>query len=427
MSAIVVVGAQWGDEGKGKITDFLAEGADTIIRYQGGNNAGHTIVVNGETFKFHLIPSGILHQNKTCILGSGVVIDPEKLLSEIEGLKSYGTDTSRLKISDQAHLILPTHKILDQKSEENKGDSKIGTTGRGIGPAYTDKISRHGIRMADAAYEDVLRSKVKQHLQEHASALTKSDWSEESLVRFIQKAFEQLKQHLLSAPNHLNDDLENGRKVLFEGAQGTLLDIDHGTYPYVTSSNPTAGGACAASGIGPTKIKAVIGVAKAYATRVGSGPFPTEREDAVGENIRQLGREFGTTTGRPRRCGWLDLVALRYAVRINGLTHIALTKMDVLDTFEKLKLCVRYRIKGEETTNFPTDSNLIAQVEPMYESIEGWNCPTDNVETYEDLPPNARSYVERIEKFLGVPIFLVSVGPDRTSTLLREDIWESIS
>ncbi|MEE2962179.1 MAG: adenylosuccinate synthase [Myxococcota bacterium] len=427
MSAVVVVGAQWGDEGKGKITDFLAEGADTIIRYQGGNNAGHTIVVNGETFKFHLIPSGILYQNKTCILGSGVVIDPEKLLSEIEGLKAYGTDTSRLKISDQAHLILPTHKILDQSSEERKGESKIGTTGRGIGPAYSDKISRHGIRMADAAYGDVLRKKVKQHLQEHAPGLAKSDWTEESLVRFIQKAFEQLKKHLVSSPHHLNDDLENGRKVLFEGAQGTLLDIDHGTYPYVTSSNPTAGGACAASGIGPTKIKAVLGIAKAYATRVGSGPFPTELEDAVGENIRQLGGEFGTTTGRPRRCGWLDLVALRYAARINGLTHIALTKMDVLDTFENLKLCVRYRIKGEETVNFPTDSNLIEQIEPIYESIEGWNCSTDNVDTYENLPPNARSYVERIEKFLGVPIFLVSVGPDRTSTLLREDIWESIS
>ena len=426
MPAVVIVGAQWGDEGKGKITDYLAQGSDAVVRYQGGNNAGHTIVVGDTVHKFHLIPSGILHEGKLCVLGSGVVIDPVKLISEIDNLIEEGVSVERLKLSDQAHYILPTHQHMDINSEMKKGSAKIGTTGRGIGPAYADKINRSGIRLADPAYPEVLRTKLTQHLSEHEAQLQDCDATIDSLVAHLMNAHERLKPFICSAPHLINDCLEEDKRVLFEGAQGTLLDIDHGTYPFVTSSSPTAGGACAASGIGPTQIKLVLGVAKAYATRVGSGPFPTELENDLGEAIRQHGGEFGTTTGRPRRCGWVDLVALRYAQRINGLTHVALTKMDVLDHFADLKVCTAYKINGVETKNFPTDANQMDAIEPIYEDVPGWHCDTTSIEQYEDLPEAARQYVKRIEDYLGIPVAIVSVGPARASTFMREGIWEQL-
>ncbi len=426
MSAVVIVGAQWGDEGKGKITDYLAQGADVVVRYQGGNNAGHTIVVGDTTYKFHLIPSGILHKGTLCVLGSGVVIDPEQLLKEMDGLIDHGADLNQLKLSDQAHFILPTHKELDLGSEARKGGDKIGTTGRGIGPAYTDKISRGGIRLADPAHPEVLKQKLERHFTEHAAHLTDSKWTVDSVQDYLLKAYERLAPHIVSAPHLLNDELEKNSAVLFEGAQGTLLDIDHGTYPFVTSSSPTAGGACASSGIGPRHIGLVLGIAKAYATRVGSGPFPTELHDDVGERIRAEGHEFGTTTGRPRRCGWIDLVALRYAVRINGLTHIALMKLDVLDTFETLKLCTGYKINGELTKDFPTDANKLDGLEAVYEEFPGWNTSTQELRNFDEAPTTFKSYIERIEEFLGIPVAMASVGPERDATLQRMNVWESV-
>ena len=426
MSAVVIVGAQWGDEGKGKITDYLAQGADVVVRYQGGNNAGHTIVVGDTTYKFHLIPSGILHKGTLCVLGSGVVIDPEQLLKEMDGLIEHGADLNQLKLSDQAHFILPTHKELDLGSEARKGGDKIGTTGRGIGPAYTDKISRGGIRLADPAYPEVLRQKLERHFNEHAAHLTNSDWTVESVRDYLLKAYERLAPHIVSAPHLLNEELEKGSSVLFEGAQGTLLDIDHGTYPFVTSSSPTAGGACASSGIGPRHIGLVLGIAKAYATRVGSGPFPTELHDDIGERIRAEGHEFGTTTGRPRRCGWIDLVALRYAVRINGLTHIALMKLDVLDKFETLKLCTGYKINGELTKDFPTDANKFDNLEAVYEEFAGWNTSTQEVRDFDQAPEAFKAYIKRIEEFLGIPVAMASVGPERDATLQRLNVWDTV-
>ena len=424
MSAVVVVGAQWGDEGKGKITDYLAQDASMVVRYQGGNNAGHTIVVEDTTYKFHLIPSGILHKDKICVLGSGVVIDPEQLITEIDNLIAQGVDPSSLRLSDQAHYILPTHKVIDQRQEDGKGEARIGTTGRGIGPAYSDKIARTGIRLNDPAYPAILRKKVEQHFAEHATALQGGEWTPESMVEHLTRVHDRLKPYITSGPHLINDALDNDERVLFEGAQGTLLDIDHGTYPFVTSSNPTAGGACAASGVGPTRINRVLGIAKAYATRVGAGPFPTELEDEVGETMRTEGHEFGTTTGRSRRCGWLDLVALRYAVRVNGLTHLVVTKLDVLDKFETIRICTQYKVNGEETRNFPTDANLVENLEPVYEDMAGWKSTTSELRDWDDLPPAAQQYVQKIEDYLGIPVAIVSVGPKRSATLTRIPMWE---
>ena len=421
MSGIVIVGAQWGDEGKGKVTDFLAEDADLVVRYQGGNNAGHTIVVEDTTYKFHLIPSGILHANKLCVLGSGVVIDPDKLISELDALDAQGVDTSRLRISDQAHYILPTHKLLDQRAEDQKGSAKIGTTGKGIGPAYADKASRTGIRLADPGNPQRLRQRLAQHLTEHHYETLISEWDTDKLASHLFRVYQRLSPYLCSVPHLINDALDADKRVLFEGAQGTLLDLDHGTYPYVTSSSPTAGGACASSGIGPTRIKRVIGIAKAYATRVGSGPFPTELDNATGGHMRQEGQEFGTTTGRPRRCGWLDLVALRYAKRINGLTDIALTKLDVLDKLETLQLCTGYRMADEETQNFPTDQNKLRDIIPVYQAMPGWQQPTSHIKTRAALPPEAQAYIKAIEKWIEVPISLISVSPERNATIMDSD------
>jgi adenylosuccinate synthase len=426
MPAVIIVGAQWGDEGKGKITDYLAQGADTVVRYQGGNNAGHTIVVGPSTYKFHLIPSGILYEEKTCVLGNGVVVDPEKLIAELDALVAQKIDTTRLRVSDHAHYILPTHKILDQQSEERKGDSKIGTTGRGIGPAYRDKVHRCGIRVGDAADPARLKKMVQIHLAEHQANLGDCGWDEPKLTKYLTDAYARLKPHVCNTAVLLNDTLDRGGRVLLEGAQGTLLDIDHGTYPFVTSSSPTAGGACIGSGIGPTRINRVMGVAKGYATRVGSGPFPTELHDEVGEGLRQRGHEFGTTTGRARRCGWLDLVALRYAVRVNGMTHLALTKLDVLDACDTLKVCTAYRVDGQELTEFPTDEGILARVEPVYETLTGWQRDTTVARSWADLPTKASAYISRIEDYVRVPVALVSIGADRQASFSRLPIWEGL-
>lgn len=426
MPAVVIVGAQWGDEGKGKITDYLAEGADTVVRYQGGNNAGHTIVVGRSTYKFHLIPSGMLYSDKTCILGNGVVVDPDELIVELDELEAQKVDTSRLKLSDQAHLILPTHKLLDQRSEERKGAGKIGTTGRGIGPAYRDKVNRCGIRVGDAASRARLDLLVAQHLEEHGSALAGSEWTKEKIVDHLARAYERLAPHVCNAPMLINDILDRSGRVLFEGAQGTLLDVDHGTYPFVTSSSPTAGGACVGAGIGPTRIDVVMGVAKAYSTRVGSGPFPTELHGELGDELRQLGGEFGTTTGRARRCGWLDLVALRYAVRVNGMTHLAITKLDVLDGVDELKVCVGYRLDGRQLEHFPNRVDEVERVEPIYETLPGWRAKTTEARSWAELPPQAIAYIARIEEVLRVPVALLSVGAERSASFSRLAIWEGL-
>jgi len=425
MPAVVIVGAQWGDEGKGKITDYLAQGADTVVRYQGGNNAGHTIVVGGSTHKFHLIPSGMLYRDKACVLGNGVVIDPDELIHEIDGLIKQGVDVSRLKVSDQAHFILPTHKQLDVQAEASKGTQKIGTTGRGIGPAYEDKVNRCGVRLGDPAHPEILRMRLAQHLARHEAELKGGDWTLERLAEHLTRVHARLAEHLTNTPAFINDHLEEGRRVLLEGAQGTLLDVDHGTYPFVTSSSPTSGGACVGAGIGPTRIDRVMGVTKAYTTRVGNGPFPTElADDPMGRALQEKGREFGTTTGRIRRCGWLDLVALRYAVRLNGMTDLAITKLDVLDGFDTLKVCTGYRIGGKVTDRFPTGIGELTALEPVYEDVPGWKGSTSQARSWEELPAEARGYLERIERYLKVPVTLLSVGADREATFERRNVWE---
>ncbi len=426
MPAVVIVGAQWGDEGKGKITDYLAQDADTVVRYQGGNNAGHTIVVGGSTHKFALIPSGMLYNDKVCVLGNGVVVDPEKLIAELDALEAQNVETRRLLISEHAHYILPTHKILDLKSEQRKGAGAIGTTGKGIGPAYRDKVHRCGIRMSDPADVTTLTRKLESHLQEHTADLGACEWDVPKLVAWITEAYARLKPHIRNTSEILNDTLDRGGRVLLEGAQGTLLDIDHGTYPYVTSSNPTAGGACIGAGIGPTRINRVLGVAKAYATRVGGGPLPTELNDETGKALQTRGHEFGTITGRMRRCGWIDLVALRYAVRVNGMTHLAITKLDVLDSFAELKLCTAYRVGGREIREFPADEAALASITPVYESMAGWQSSTTAARTWTDLPSQATAYISRIEDYVRVPVALVSIGADRLATFSRLAIWEGL-
>ncbi len=426
MPAVVVVGAQWGDEGKGKVVDYLAHDVEAVVRYQGGNNAGHTVVVGPSTYKFHLIPSGMLYKDKICVLGNGTVIDPEVLLGELDALAAQGVDVSRLKISTQAHFILPTHKYLDQAAEARKGEAKLGTTGRGIGPAYRDKVHRCGVRLHDPAHPAELRHKIEAHFDEHRAALAGCEWTVERTVTYLTDAYARLSPHLCEAPAYINQLLDRGGRVLLEGAQGTLLDVDHGTYPFVTSSSPTAGGACIGAGIGPTRIDVVMGVAKAYTTRVGSGPFPTELDDATGDLLRKQGSEYGTTTGRPRRCGWLDLVALRYAVRINGMTHLAITKLDVLDTLAEIKICTRYRVGGEETGEFPTGANDVARAVPHYVTLEGWQEPTSQARAWSDLPTRAVAYIARIEEQLRVPVALVSIGADRLATFSRLAVWEGL-
>ena len=418
MPSIAIVGAQWGDEGKGKVVDLLAERAAAVVRFQGGNNAGHTIVRGEETFKFHLIPSGILYPATTCVIGNGVVVDPAVLTAEIDGLRERGVDVSNLRVSANAHLIMPYHLMLDHAGEAKLGKLEIGTTKRGIGPCYADKASRLGIRVQDLLDEKILKQKIMAALEpkklmlrpfERDPALDLHTMTEQYLLYG-----HRLEQHIADTASLLHRALDDEKLVIFEGAQAALLDIDHGTYPFVTSSNPVAGAACVGAGVGPRDITEVWGVAKAYATRVGAGPFPTELDNEIGEELRQRGGEFGTTTGRPRRCGWTDLVALRYASRINGMTSLVITKLDVLSGFDTLKVCTSYQSPdGGELATFPYHQSVLHHAKPVYEELPGWSEDVTGCRSEEELPQAARDYLKFIEDFVGVPVKLLGVGPAR--------------
>ncbi|MBQ4815051.1 adenylosuccinate synthase [Bacillus pumilus] len=427
MSSVVVVGTQWGDEGKGKITDFLSENAEVIARYQGGNNAGHTIKFDGVTYKLHLIPSGIFYQEKTCVIGNGMVVDPKALVTELAYLHERNVSTDNLRISNRAHVILPYHLKLDEVEEERKGANKIGTTKKGIGPAYMDKAARIGIRVADLLDREVFEEKLARNLEEKNRLLEKMYEAEGFKIEDILDEYyeygQQVKKYVVDTSVVLNDALDEGRRVLFEGAQGVMLDIDQGTYPFVTSSNPVAGGVTIGSGVGPTKIQHVVGVSKAYTTRVGDGPFPTELHDEIGDQIREVGREYGTTTGRPRRVGWFDSVVVRHARRVSGITDLSLNSIDVLTGIETLKICVAYKLNGEITEEFPASLNELAKCEPVYEEMPGWTEDITGVKNLSELPENARHYLERISQLTGIPLSIFSVGPDRSQTNVVRSVY----
>lgn len=430
MANVAIIGAQWGDEGKGKIVDLFTEDADIVVRYQGGNNAGHTLVVDGEKTVLHLVPSGALHPNKLCVIGNGVVVDPEILIEEIRELKAHGhlQSDEQLRISEQAHVIMPYHKAIDLARERLRGKGKIGTTGRGIGPAYEDKVARVGIRFIDLLEEDTLRDKLERNIEEKNFYL-KAILNEKALdFAAIHQSYsdyrEKLKAFVTNTGVLLDREIRAGKRVLFEGAQGTLLDVDHGTYPYVTSSSTIAGGACSGSGVGPQHIQQAIGISKAYTTRVGSGPFPTELDGPEGDTLRREGAEFGATTGRSRRCGWFDAVGIRHAVRMNGMTGIALTKLDVLTGFKKIPICTAYRYQGQRIDEFPASAKVMQHAVPVYEEMDGWDEPLDHVRNFTDLPPSAQRYVRRIESIVGTEIILVSVGPGREQTILLKNPFD---
>jgi adenylosuccinate synthase len=415
---------QFGDEGKGKLVDYLSEKYDLVVRYQGGANAGHTICFEDKTVVLHLIPSGIFHSNCTCVIGNGVVIDPDALLKEIDTVKNLGYDVEgRLFISHNAHLIMPYHKFLDSAAEEYQGNKKIGTTGRGIGPSYMDKFARKGIRIVDLLSPEILEEKLRQNLQ-YKNALLKQVYKKqeldvEEMIRHYTDFDSSIDQYITNTQTYLNQQLKEGKSVLLEGAQGSLLDVDHGTYPFVTSSNPTSGGACTGSGIAPNHIGKIIGICKAYMTRVGNGPFPTELQDETGAEIARIGHEFGATTGRPRRCGWLDLVALKYSLAVNGITELAITKLDVLDSFEEIKVCTGYNLNGKVPKDFPTDCDTLERVEPIYRSFKGWKTSNNNATSFEEMHPNTQAYIRYLEDELEVPITFLSVGPKRDQTVFR--------
>ncbi|HSA58818.1 MAG TPA: adenylosuccinate synthase [bacterium] len=431
MANVVVVGAQWGDEGKGKIVDVFTEFADVVVRFQGGNNAGHTLVVKGAKTVLHLIPSGILNPGVQCVIGNGVVIDPEVCLEEIRTLKSKGLLKSDrdLAISETAHVILPYHKRIDVLREEKKGAGKIGTTGRGIGPCYEDKMARMGIRICDLIDPELLKKRLEAVLPEKNLYLERilqgPTFSFDEIYGSYVAFGKALRGYVRNTAILLQEAAQKKKKILFEGAQGTSLDVDHGTYPFVTSSNTVAGNATCGSGIGPTQIQSVIGVSKAYTTRVGSGPFPTELDDPVGEHLRKEGAEFGATTGRPRRCGWLDLVVLRHAVRVNGLTGLVLTKLDILSGLPELKICVAYKRRGRVVKEFPGSVDILDECEPVYEKMRGWREPLSGIRKIANLPLTARSYLKKIERVLGVPIIVVSVGPSREEQIFLKNPFRS--
>ncbi len=432
MNNTVVVGAQWGDEGKAKITDLLAEDADIIIRYQGGCNAGHTVVVNGETYKFHIIPSGVLYKDKICFVGAGTVIHPESFKKEAQELLDRGVSLSSLKISPLASITLPYHIDIDGISESSGKTNKIGTTKKGIGPTYSDKIGRYGLKIQDLYDEEFLNKRLDDILPLKNAALEKvfnsKTYSKEEMLKYCREYAEIFRPYVCEDwVKILSDALKQDKKILFEGAQGIMLDIDYGTYPYVTSSNPIGGGAGTGSGVGPTSIKNVIGVTKAYVTRVGEGPFMTELLDETGDKIRNIGGEFGTTTGRPRRCGWFDAVLSRYCVLVGGLTQMAITKIDVLNDFDELKICVAYKDKrnGKVYEDYPTNINLHNYLEPVYITMEGWKQELDGAKSIEQLPQKAKDYLEKLEELVGIPITIVSVGPDREQTLMKENPFKT--
>lgn len=430
MTSVVVVGTQWGDEGKGKITDFLSANAEVIARYQGGDNAGHTIVIDGKKFKLHLIPSGIFFPEKISVIGNGVVINPKSLVKELAYLHDEGVSTDSLRISDRAHVILPYHIELDCLQEESKGDNKIGTTIKGIGPAYMDKAARVGIRIADLLDRDVFAERLRINLEEKNRQFTKLyDAEALSFDDIFEEYYEygqQIKQYVTDTSVILNDALDNGKRVLFEGAQGVMLDIDQGTYPFVTSSNPVAGGVTIGSGVGPSKIDKVVGVCKAYTSRVGDGPFPTELFDEVGDRIREVGHEYGTTTGRPRRVGWFDSVVMRHSRRVSGITNLSLNSIDVLSGLDTVKICVAYDLDGKRIDYYPASLEQLKRCKPIYEELPGWSEDITGVRHLDELPENARNYVRRVGELVGVRISTFSVGPDRDQTNILESVWSSL-
>lgn len=428
MTSVVVVGTQWGDEGKGKITDFLSENAEVVARYQGGDNAGHTIQFNDNTYKLHLVPSGIFNPDKINVIGNGVVVNPESLVNELKGLQERGVNTDNLRISSRAHVILPYHIELDRLQEASKGDRKIGTTIKGIGPAYMDKAARIGIRMADLLDKEIFEERLKINLEEKNRLFDKMYQAQPLAFEDIFEKFYQygqvLKDYVTDTSVVLNEALEQGKRVLFEGAQGVMLDIDQGTYPFVTSSNPVAGGVTIGSGVGPSKINTVVGVCKAYTSRVGDGPFPTELFDEVGHQIREVGREYGTTTGRPRRIGWFDSVVMRHSRRVSGITALSLNSIDVLTGLETVKICTSYQTStGEVIEYYPASLKVLADCTPIYEELPGWTEDITGAKRLEDLPVNAQNYVRRVSELVGVKIATLSVGPDREQTMILDSIW----
>ena len=428
MSSVVVVGTQWGDEGKGKITDFLSKKADVIARFSGGDNAGHTIKIGEETYKLHLIPSGIFYKDKISVMGNGMVINPKSLVEELKGLQARGIDTSNLRISNRAHVILPYHIYQDKIEEEARGDKKIGTTCKGIGPCYQDKIARMGIRIADLLDREVFEQKLRENLEKKNRLFEKYYEVEglkfEDIFEEYYNYGQEIKQYVTDTAKVLNDVLDRGGRVLFEGAQGVMLDIDHGTYPFVTSSNPVAGGVTTGTGIGPSHVSRVVGVCKAYTSRVGDGPFPTELFDEIGHQIREVGREYGTTTGRPRRVGWFDAVVVRHSRRVSGITDLALNSIDVLTGLETVKICTAYKYKDQILTEYPANLHVLEECEPVYEELPGWTEDITGVRSFDELPENAQNYINRIVELTGIPLMTFSVGPAREQTNIVNDVWE---
>ena len=426
MVSVVVVGTQWGDEGKGKIIDFLASQASMVVRCQGGNNAGHTVVYDGNTYKLHLVPSGILYQDVSCVIANGVVVDIGSLLEEIDMLHEHGFSTDNLILSDRAQIIMPYHYEMDAMQESMKGADKIGTTKKGIGPAYEDKIARSGIRICDLMNWSAFEKKVRYNLKEKNALFSLYNipaLDAESILETFAGYAERIRPYIKDTSPIINAALDIGEKVLFEGAQGTLLDVDHGTYPYVTSSHPIAGGACTGAGVGPTKINRVVGIAKAYATRVGDGPFPSERFDATADLIREIGNEYGATTGRPRRCGWFDVPAAKYSAMINGLTDMVLTKLDIFDDFDEISICVAYEYEGTRLDSIPADLEVLAACRPIIKSVSGWKSPTGACRSYDELPQAAQDYIVMLEQLIGVPISIIATGCEREKTIIRNDLF----
>lgn len=428
MSTVVVTGTQWGDEGKGKIVDYLAQQADTVVRFQGGSNAGHTVVVDGEAYKLRLMPSGILFKGSHCIVGNGVAFDPMVMLEEMDGLAERGIDLSGIRISNRAHVVLPYHRLMDGIGDEARGDNKIGTTKRGIGPCYMDRDNRIGIRVCDLMDEEEFAKRLKENLEIKNKELKlmydHEPLSYDEILKEYLGYAERLRPYVCDTIALLNDEIKEGRKILFEGAQATMLDIDYGTYPYVTASHPISGGVGVGAGVAPNKIDKVVGIVKAYCTRVGEGPFPTEQLNAIGEKIREEGHEYGVVTGRPRRTGWLDACVVRYAGLISGIDYMAVTRLDILDNFEEIKMCVAYKYKGEILNEIPASLKVLAEVEPVYETFAGWNTDISKIRKYEDLPENAKIYLERMAEVTGIKLGIVSVGPNRDETIvLAKDIF----
>ena len=427
MASVIIVGTQWGDEGKGKIVDYLADKAQYVVRSQGGSNAGHTVVVDNVKYKLRLLPSGILHKDKVCIIGNGVVIEPKVFLSEIDGLIEKKVNMSNLKISNRAHVLMPYHKILDELQEEDLGENKLGTTKNGIGPCYMDKASRLGIRIVDLMNKEVFAKKLKFNVELKNKLLKKlynhDGFNYEELLKEYLEYADRLRPYVADTTAILNKAIKEKKNILFEGAQATMLDLDHGTYPFVTSSYPAAGGACTGSGVGPRKIDNVIGVVKAYSTRVGEGPFPSELFDDVGQFIRDKGGEYGTVTGRARRCGWLDACVIKYASYVNGLDSVAITRLDILDELDKLKICVAYKYNGEILEDYPADLDILSKAEPVYEEFDGWKTSTANIREYDKLPENAKKYLKRLSEVIDTEISIVSVGAGRDETIIIKDIF----